>query len=534
MNHKLYNCLLLYTIIMLCGCSSREGKVIEQAYRLSSAHPDSALILLSAMNRHGLSSHNEARYALVFTMAQDKSGLDVDNDSLLSVAYTYYNSRLKDSLYAKCMYYEGKYCMLNGMSEKALECFKKSVTAAKSLRDKYTMCLSLNRMSKIQCDINTSQAVKFAKKADLIDSTIPAASQINKVYFKLDLCQALALDGHLSAAKLENLKAMKVANATNDSMAISSTCQNLSGILRKSHEHFQALQFSKKAYQFASYPNNALLLNLSWAYLNVDSLDECDQFLSKVKTDNPENLYTLYYLRHLSAIKRHNYKRTIQFADSAYYFLETMYGNEITKKEHYYTDWSKSRYEKEIVKSRSKNQFYLLLVVSIATLIVISALLYAHKQPKKKVEAEIRALKNKQEKQQMELRQQEDNMHRKEMQLTAMRRFIINKVDTAQKLETIKKGEKGGSLSEKDWEEITMFVDSIEDSFVTRLQNEFTFLNQREIRFLVLIRARIPAKALARIYGIQEKSIKQKLFVYKSKLNLADGSTSLRKFIENY
>lgn len=46
-----------------------------------------------------------ARYALVYTIAQDKSRLDVDNNSLLRTAYTYYNNQENDSLYAKCEYY---------------------------------------------------------------------------------------------------------------------------------------------------------------------------------------------------------------------------------------------------------------------------------------------------------------------------------------------------------------------------------------------------------------------------------------------
>ena len=54
--------------------------------------------------------------------AQGKSGLDVDNDSLLRTAYTYYSAKPNDSLYAKCQYYMGKYYMLNDSSEKALPC----------------------------------------------------------------------------------------------------------------------------------------------------------------------------------------------------------------------------------------------------------------------------------------------------------------------------------------------------------------------------------------------------------------------------
>ena len=71
-------------------------------------------------------------------MAQDKSGIDVDNDSLLRNAYNWYNGKPADSLYAKCEYYMGKYYALNDSSEKALRCFSNSVKAAKRQNDYYT------------------------------------------------------------------------------------------------------------------------------------------------------------------------------------------------------------------------------------------------------------------------------------------------------------------------------------------------------------------------------------------------------------
>lgn len=56
-------------------------------------------------------------------MAQDKSGIDVDNDSLLRNAYNWYNGKPADSLYAKCEYYMGKYYALNDSSEKRFVAF---------------------------------------------------------------------------------------------------------------------------------------------------------------------------------------------------------------------------------------------------------------------------------------------------------------------------------------------------------------------------------------------------------------------------
>ena len=55
----------------------------------------------------------KAYYALTYYLAQNKSGLDVANDSLIRVAYNYYAKLPEDSLYARCMYYMGVYYSLS-------------------------------------------------------------------------------------------------------------------------------------------------------------------------------------------------------------------------------------------------------------------------------------------------------------------------------------------------------------------------------------------------------------------------------------
>lgn len=77
-------------MFLASSCNHGSNQTIDIAYHLAAFAPDSALSLLQGMRGTTLSLEEQARYALVYTMAQDKSGLDVDNDSLLRAAYTYY------------------------------------------------------------------------------------------------------------------------------------------------------------------------------------------------------------------------------------------------------------------------------------------------------------------------------------------------------------------------------------------------------------------------------------------------------------
>lgn len=98
----------------------------------------------------------------------------------------------------------------------------------------------------------------------------------------------------------------------------------------------------------------------------------------------------------------------------------------------------------------------------------------------------------------------------------------------------MKEGSGHVSLSDADWDEIGWFLDIFDYDYVKRLHDAFPNLEEYDIRLLMLIRLKMPAKALARIYNIGEKSIKQKLFLYKAKVGIEQKSISLRKFIESF
>ena len=74
-------------LISLAACGDKQGKQISAIIPLAESNPDSALKALSKIDQIRLSDKDMALYALVYTMAQDKSGIDVDNDSLLRYAY---------------------------------------------------------------------------------------------------------------------------------------------------------------------------------------------------------------------------------------------------------------------------------------------------------------------------------------------------------------------------------------------------------------------------------------------------------------
>lgn len=136
----------------------------------------------------------------------------------------------------------------------------------------------------------------------------------------------------------------------------------------------------------------------------------------------------------------------------------------------------------------------------------------------------------------LEKSKHEEELKCKEIQLSTMRNYILKNINIAQKIERIRINTvKSVTLSEQDWSEIRMFVDSMEGDFVARLRNRYPTLNKSDTEFMILLRLKMPSKAMGLIYGISEKSIRQKQFVYKTKVGIENNKhLSLRSFIEQF
>lgn len=519
-------------ILFLTGCKDDDSNSLRAAYKQTATEPDSALSILNGMNRHNLDKRDQAYYALIYTMAQDKSGLDVDNDSLLDIACTYFNDKVGDSLYAKCQYYAGKYYMLNDCQEKAISCFKKSAHAAERQNDKLTLCLALEKLSKVARQISPRKAVGDARKAVDIYTTIPNAPKANMVYYKLNESEALLFSGSYNKSEEACREAVELACSINDSLAMSDAFQDMAVVLKKEGKYTKALAYARLSYNLAKSQGIDKLLNLATACLDADSLNSCSRIVEGAHAIRPSELYLLFYIRQKLCIKQNRADEAIKYADSTYNYMESMYTDALKQKEQYYTSMTEKQHEKGRLEERTAMLSWIVLLIVISSISIIIFIVHAHYQYKKVVRLKLLA---DQERRSIETRIHQEEIKHKEIQMSTMRNFILKKIEIAKRIEDIRNSnEKTFILSDKDWEEIKLFVDSIEENFVGRLKTKYSSLTNKDIHFLMLVRLKIPTKGLAAIYGISEKSVKQKLFVFKSKMEIDGEKMSLRDFIEAF
>ena len=89
-------------------------------------------------------------------------------------------------------------------------------------------------------------------------------------------------------------------------------------------------------------------------------------------------------------------------------------------------------------------------------------------------------------------------------------------------------------LRDNDWKDIESLLNCTQNQFVQKIRKQYKHLTEEDIRLIMLIRLGIPSKSMATIYGINDSSVRQKLYLFKEKLSIQGGDLSLRAFIKDY
>lgn len=132
-------------------------------------------------------------------------------------------------------------------------------------------------------------------------------------------------------------------------------------------------------------------------------------------------------------------------------------------------------------------------------------------------------------------RQHKQRLQEHEAKNAAMRNLLMSKVGIIRKIqETDVEKECNIRITEAEWNEMCVYLDNIDNMFCSRIRRQFASLNEDDIRLLILLRLQLSAKHLSLIYNISEKSVKQKLFVFKQKVGIEGRKQSLREFVREF
>jgi tetratricopeptide (TPR) repeat protein len=531
-----FTILFFMMLSVLVSCHQSHKRELDLAYTLAESNPDSALAFLNRINQGKLSDKDMAKYALIYYMAQDKSGLDVDNDSLIRIAYDWYGEHQDDSLYATTLYYMGKCFLLNDSMEQAKSCLEKSYSISDSLHNMNLKCLALDKLIEVEEQLAPDTALKYAKALVKMYDSTPNVSIYNKVAARLRLCDNFMFVDSLRQALCEGQIALKLAMKDADRNLYSFVCQDLANVYEKVGEKDSCLFYARQAYSSNGTDRLSCQLMLASAYISVDSIERAFAILKQATPKTPEDRYSVFFMQSQAAMKTSNYMLAKTFGDSANSCLQNMYRSALQAKINYYTSFLKKESERAKMQGKAEMQRWVFGLIVLLGLIIILFVLYAYWSYRKRSLARIAHEQEifSQKQQMMEKLHQEELSHR-DVQLSVMRTYLLKKIEVVEKLNSSVPNEsKHIVLSDNDWTELEVFLDSVEDLFVSRLKQKHPNLSKADLRLMMLLRLKLSQKTLASIYCVSEKAIKQKLFLYKDKVGIKNEHFSLRNYIENF
>ena len=545
----------LLLVLVLSACTdSRKLETIRQAEMLMQEQPDSALHLLQGIDRHTLRGKTLARYALIYSIAQDKSGLDVTNDSLLRIAHEYYSQHPNDSLYARSQYYMGKYLWLTAQTDSAYSCLLKAKAASEEEKDYYTAYLATDRMRRIAEVSDTALCLALSKEAYELYRKHGAINPVNEAYLLNGIGDTYSRRGDGDSAIHYYNRALTKGKSVGDSIAISSVLQNISRHYCYYKQYRTALDYAYQALNYAGYIDKSLATLLAECYLEYSEYDKAQQYLNALSSSNSkENKLVRLGLLHRFSAKTGDADAAQEYYASSINVAADMYLS--TQKEKLELHDKNMHEEMERQQAESRGKIFALCFCFSIVLLVLIVWLFLKYHRAKKVEKELfRAEKARLLAEETMLRQEKEH---KEQIMERTRFYVKNMVSILQEVEQYRMRQKKQKekdkqdiskskderkeetrlklkLDNKAWAEIQAYLEACEGSFVTRFKEQYPDISNSDFQLCMLLRCGFSNPELEQVYSIAAQSVKTRQLFLKDKLGIVDKTISLRQYIKQF
>ena len=532
---KAYFTLLIALLLtMLCSCG-RNAKIMDEAERIVEQSPDSSLALLSTVDRYSLSKSDRARYGLLFTMAQDKSGIDVDMDTLIRQSYIYYKGEPETKYYGLSQYYMGKYYFLNDSTTECEECFQNVVNNAKKRGDIDLQCLALEKLSRSIVLSNKRLSVIYAKKAVDLYSNQKNAKIANLILYMLNLANCYILDNQKDSSFFYLRQSQQYLNRISDNSMPKYVYHSLSRAFYYFNEKDSALFYSRKAIDETS--DIKLMVFYSCCLEECDSLESAERLLRICSAESNDKLkYSSYMELCKLSCKRINDKQLSTDIDSLERFADKYMLDLYSQKGKYFEENINQgrQLERQENAVMVRNGVILFIIV---TVLLLAALVYVYLSKRKTLHAqEVRHI---QEHYEMELesqRKEKEYLERehklllesKNKQIALLKNGLFERLELAKKIKDAKGQSCHVVINDNDWNQLHSLLEGGEEYFVSKLKERYPSLSNDEIQMCMLIRIGLSNEDMANIYCITINSMKRKLYSFKEKMGITDKNQTVR------
>ena len=532
-----FTLLIALLLTMFCSCG-RNAKIMDEAERIVEQSPDSSLALLSTVDRYSLSKSDRARFGLLFTMAQDKSGVDVDMDTLIRQSYIYYKGEPETKYYGLSQYYMGKYYFLNDSTTECEECFQNVVNNAKKRGDIDLQCLALEKLSRSIVLSNKRLSVIYAKKAVDLYSNQKNAKIANLILYMLNLANCYILDNQKDSSFFYLRQSQQYLNRISDNSMPKYVYHSLSRAFYYFNEKDSALFYSRKAIDETS--DIKLMVFYSCCLEECDSLESAERLLRICSAESNDKLkYSSYMELCKLSCKRINDKQLSTDIDSLERFADKYMLDLYSQKGKYFEENINQgrQLERQENAVMVRNGVILFIIV---TVLLLAALVYVYLSKRKALHAQ--EIKYMQDQYEMELesqRKEKEYLERehklllesKNKQIALLKNGLFERLELAKKIKDAKGQSCHVVINDNDWNQLHSLLEGGEEYFVSKLKERYPSLSNDEIQMCMLIRIGLSNEDMANIYCITINSMKRKLYSFKEKMGITDNNKSVRNVI---
>ena len=190
-------------------------------------------------------------------------------------------------------------------------------------------------------------------------------------------------------------------------------------------------------------------------------------------------------------------------------------------------DFEALKMKNELNELKVKQQSYVIMILALGASILLLvggfSIHLLHRKRKRLMEENLLL---KQQEELSVLREKEALLREKDAK---MREELFRRV----RIENLKDGKHIQHISDADWKEIHLMLESTYPGFLTNLQQNFPTLTEKDINFCCLVKINMSLQNLADIYCISINSVSRRKLRLKEKLGI-DKEDSLSKFLNRF
>ena len=321
MKHRI----LLYLVLVatLCmGCGGRIGmRQLNELEACMNDAPDSVLAVLTAadMPRWG---ERRALYALLTVQAQDKSFIDVADDSLISVATRYYEHKGKPLHRLQAFYYHGLVCQRSGSLHKALLYYTRALDFVTKVDAPYPIGLLYAHMGSLYSSVHDNpKALGYMEEAYQHYELVGKERLMNFAKLDIGKCHFNMHNFSLAASLYNEVLAWGAAH--NDTYITYSTLNSLLR-LHDATENFRALDTLINIYSLEAVAQSATAYGIiAYHYVKKNDKSAAENALAQAweLAKTPQDTSMLWQ-------KSYQIFKTLDVPSKALYYNELLFAHQ--------------------------------------------------------------------------------------------------------------------------------------------------------------------------------------------------------------